>query len=188
MRKIVAGLFVSLDGVAESPSKWGYPYFDAEVLEAIAAGVTDADAILIGRRTYLEFAELWPSREGPMAEFLNGTHKHVASGTLDRLDWGPASLIGGDLAAELAELKRQPGRNIQVPGSPRLVAWLLRHGLLDELDLMTAPTLVGSGTRLFEESGEPIGLELVESRSFDTGVVAANYRTVLDRSHPEGAR
>jgi dihydrofolate reductase len=182
MRKITAGLFMSLDGVAESPSKWAYPHFDDEAMAAINEGLPEADAILLGRRTYLEFADLWPGREGPMADFLNGTPKHVVSSTLDTLEWGPATLVEGDLAETLTELKRQPGRNIQVPGSPRLVASLLGAGLLDELTLMAAPVVVGSGARLFDGIGARVELELVESRAFGN-VLSATYRTVLDRSH-----
>ena len=187
MRKVSAGLFVSLDGVAESPSQWGQRFFDDEVLGAINSGLDQKDAILLGRRTYLEFAAFWPGREGPMADFLNDTPKHVVSSTLQALEWGPATLIEGDLAGALTKLKREPGKDIQVPGSPRLVASLLRAGLLDELSLMTAPTVVGPGLRLFEGAGEGIDLELLESRVLGPGVLSATYRTVLDRSHNEVA-
>jgi dihydrofolate reductase len=182
MRKVSAGLFISLDGVVESPSEWAYPHLNDEAMGAINEGLPQADAILLGRRTYLEFAELWPGREGPMGDFLNGTPKHVVSGTLDTLEWGPATLLEGDLAEALAELKRQPGRNIQVPGSPRLVGSLLRDGLLDELALMAVPVVVGSGARLFDGIADRIDLELVESRAFGD-VLSTTYRTVLDRSH-----
>jgi dihydrofolate reductase len=187
MRKVRAGLFISLDGVAESPSKWAYRHFDDEAMGAINEGLPRADAILLGRRTYLEFAELWPGREGPMADFLNNTPKHVVSSTLQELEWGPARLVTGGLAEEVAELKRQPGKDIQVPGSPRLVASLLREGLLDELSLMIAPAVVGSGGRLFDEIGGRIALELVDSRALGS-VLSLTYRTVLDRSHPESPR
>ncbi len=115
------------------------------MLGAINSGLAGKDAILLGRRTYLEFADFWPGREGPMADFLNETPKYVVSSTLETLEWGPASLIGRDLAGELTELKQQPGGDIQIPGSPRLVASLLREGLLDELAIMIAPVVVGSG-------------------------------------------
>ena len=183
MRKIGAGLFMSLDGVAESPSKWGHRYFDDEVLGAINSGLAGKDAILLGRRTYLEFAHFWPGREGPMADFLNETPKYVVSSTLETLAWGPASLIGGDLAGELMKLKQQPGGDIQIPGSPRLVASLLREGLLDELAIMIAPVVVGSGMRLFEDAGEGFELELADSEVLGPGVLSATYRSVLDRSH-----
>jgi dihydrofolate reductase len=123
MRKIVAGLFMSLDGVVESPSTWASPYLNDEVFEWIGAGLPDADAILLGRRTYLEFAQLWSSQGSsvPMAKFLNTTPKYIVSSTLDTVDWGPASLLHGDLAGGLGHLKQQPGKNVQIPGSPTLV-------------------------------------------------------------------
>lgn len=176
MRKVTAGLFMSLDGVVESPSQWGAPHFDDEVLGEISAGVAQADAVLLGRRTYLEFAELWPGREGPMADFLNNAPKHVVSSTLQELRWGPARLVTGDLDEQVAELKRQPGKDIQVPGSPRVVRSLLRDGLLDELSLMIAPIVVASGMRLFDELTDPVRLELVDSKALSGGVLSATYR------------
>jgi dihydrofolate reductase len=156
MRKVVTGLFMSLDGVAESPTSWAGPYFNDELFEWIGAGLPLADAILLGRRTYLEFAELWPSQGSatPMGAFLNNTPKFVVSSTLQMLDWGPASLPGGDLGDELGKLKRQDGGNIQIPGSPTLVRSLLAAGLLDELSLAVVPIVVGSGMRLFDETDQ----------------------------------
>ena len=178
MRKIVTGLFMSLDGVVESPTSWAGPYFDDELFEWIAAGLPLADAILLGRRTYLEFAELWPSQASstPMGAFLNNTPKYVVSSTLEALGWGPARLVRGDLDEEVAKLKQEAGGNIQIPGSPALVRSLLRAGLLDELSLAVVPIVVGSGTRLFEELGEQVPLELVDSRALSTGVLALTYR------------
>jgi dihydrofolate reductase len=178
MRKIVTGLFMSLDGVVESPSEWAAPYMNDEMFEWIGAGLPQADAILLGRRTYLEFAELWPSQGSsvPMAEFLNNTPKYVVSSTLDTLDWGPSSLVRGDLAEELEKLKRQPGKNIQIPGSPTLVRSLVRDGLLDEVSLGVAPVVVGSGMRLFEEISQQVPLKLLESRVLSTGVLAVTYQ------------
>src|SRR5918999_1662484 len=121
MRRVVAGLMISLDGVVESPEKWARPYFNGEMQDVIDAGVAQADAILLGRRTYLEFAELWPNQgsEVPLADFMNATPKYVVSSTLNTLGWGPSSLLRGDLAEEVGGLKRQAGKNIQISGSPR---------------------------------------------------------------------
>jgi dihydrofolate reductase len=179
MRKIVTGLFISLDGVVESPWSWASPYFNDELFDWIDAGLPQADAILLGRCTYLEFAELWPSQgsSSAMAAFLNNTPKYIVSSTLDTLRWGPASLVRGDLAEELGKLKQQPGKNIQIPGSPKLVRSLLREGLLDELSLAICPLVVGSGMRLLEEVTEQVRLTLVESMAFSTGVVAATYQS-----------
>jgi len=178
MRKIVTGLFMSLDGVVESPASWAGPYFNDELFEWIGAGLPQADAILLGRRTYLEFAEIWPNQGSstPMGAFLNNTTKYVVSSTLQTLDWGPASLVRRDLAEGLRDLKQQPGKNIQIPGSPTLVRSLLNDGLLDELALGIVPIVVGSGMRLFEEISEQVSFELVESRGLSTGVLALTYR------------
>ena len=147
MRKITAGLFISLDGVVESPDQWGFQYGNDELWEEIDAGIAQADAVLLGRRTYQQFAELWPPQgsDTSMARFLNSTPKYVVSTTLDTLEWQPATVIADDLAAELMKLKRRPGKHIQIPGSPTLVRSLLRAGLLDELGLSICPIVVGSG-------------------------------------------
>src|SRR4051794_13291735 len=128
MRKIVAGLAMSLDGVVHRPTDW--MNFGGDAGEIISAGIAQADAVLMGRSTYLEFAELWPppGDSSPMAQFLNRTPKYVMSTTLTSLDWPGSTLITQD---DLVKLKAQPGGNIQIPGSPRLVGSLLREGLLD---------------------------------------------------------
>jgi dihydrofolate reductase len=178
MRKLVSGLFMSLDGVVESPSSWAGPYFTDEMFAWIETGLPDADAILLGRCTYLEFAQQWPSQgtSTPMATFLNQTPKHVVTSSSDPLGWGPASAVRGDLGDEIAALKRQPGKNIQVPGSPRLVRWLLAHHLLDELSLGILPVAVGSGMRLFADITEQIPLTVAEAKTFSSGVLAVTYR------------
>lgn len=174
MRKLATGLFMSLDGVVESPSSWATPYFDKDLFAWIGSGLPLADAILLGRRTYLEFAELWPGQGGstPMGTFLNNTPKFVVSSTLETVDWGPASVVRGDLGEEVAKLKRRDGANVQIPGSPTLVRSLLVAGLLDELSLAIVPIALGSGMRLFEGIGAQIALELVGSRALSSGVLA----------------
>jgi dihydrofolate reductase len=176
MRKVVAGLFMSLDGVVETPANWAYQYFTDELWDLIGAGIAQADTVLLGRRTYLEFAELWPSQASdvPMADFLNNTPRYVASSTLDSLDWAGSTLVRGDLADELTKLKKLPGKNIQVPGGPTLVRLLLRDGLLDELSLMIVPIVVGSGMRLLDEMNR-VPLRLLNSRAFSNGVLAVTY-------------
>jgi dihydrofolate reductase len=176
VRKIVAGLAVTLDGVVDSPSG-NWMMFNDEMREIIDAGVAEADAILLGRRTYLEFAAMWPRLGGdvPMADFMNGTPKYVASSTLRSLEWAGSTLLTGDLATELTELKRRPGKNIQVPGSPRLVRSLLAGGLLDELSLMIHPVVLGTGARLFDGQADRMDLKLQDSRTLGTGVISATY-------------
>jgi dihydrofolate reductase len=179
MRKIIAGLLMSLDGVVESPNEWGWSqYMNDEMTEGIVAGVAQADAVLLGRRTYLEFAKLWPNQgsEVPMADFLNHSPKYVVSTSLDTpLEWGNSHLIKGALAEELAKLKQQPGKNILIPGSPTLVRSLLRDGLLDELNLNICPVVVGSGMRLFDGITDLVRLELVQSTTLSTGVLGVTY-------------
>jgi dihydrofolate reductase len=176
MRKIVAGLFISLDGVVESPDKWHFPYLNDEMGEAVQAQMNAADAILLGRRTYEEFASYWPQQPSgdPFADHLNSTPKYVVSSTLDNLEWQNSSLITGDVAAELTKLKEQPGRDISMTGSGTLVRWLLDNNLLDELRLLVHPLVVGSGKRLFRD-GAQVPLTLAESRTFSTGVLSLLY-------------
>ena len=180
MRKIVAGLLMSLDGVVESPDRWGWArYMNKEMTEAITAGIAQADAVLLGRRTYEQFAGLWPNQSSdvPMADFLNKSPKYVVSSTLRTpLAWANSNLIAGDLAEELTNLKEQPGKNIQIPGSPVLVRSLLGMGLLDELSLNICPIVVGSGMRLFDGIADEVTLRLVDSTVFSTGVLAVTYQ------------
>jgi dihydrofolate reductase len=176
MRKLFAGLAMSLDGVVHEPSAW--IQFDDEMGAIMAAGLARSDAVLLGTRTYSDFAEIWPpyGTSTPMAAFLNQTPKYVVTHTLDSLDWGPAHRLGGDLATSVTALKAEAGRDIIVPGSPRLVASLLRERLLDELALMIAPVVVGSGLRLFDEKLAGLALTLVGSQALSSGVLSVTYR------------
>ena len=178
MRKIVAGLFISLDGVVESPDKWHFPYFNDEMGEAVGAQMAAADTMLLGRRTYEEFAAYWPHQKSdvPPADYMNNTPKLVVSTTLKApLEWQNSTLISGNVAQELTRLKRQPGKNIATTGSATLVRSLLRDNLLDELHLLVHPIVVGSGKRLFEEGIGQVPLKLVDSKAFSTGVLSLTY-------------
>jgi dihydrofolate reductase len=179
MRKVIAGLFMSLDGVVESPASWAFPrYLDAELTQIIRAGLPQADAVLMGRRTYEDFARLWPSqpRTVPMASFLNDSPKYVVSSLLrGPLEWANSILLPGTLAGELVRLKALPGANIQIPGSPTLVRSLLREGLLDKLAVSICPVVVGVGARLFDETIRDVSLRVAESRVLRTGVLNVVY-------------
>jgi dihydrofolate reductase len=176
MRKIVAGLFTSLDGVIEDPNEWTGQWFNAEVGQAVGSLIAAQDAMLLGRVTYDAFAAHWPHQEGEMADNMNGATKYVVSGTLASADWQNTTLIPGGRAAEqIAELKQQPGKNIGMTGSGTLVSWLLREGLLDELRLLVFPVVLGHGKRLFAEPGDKVPLTLTDSAAFETGVLNLTY-------------
>lgn len=178
MRKIVAGLFMTLDGVVESPEKWQLPYFNDEMGQEIGAQMAAADTMLLGRRTYQEFASYWPNQpnDEPFADYMNNTPKLVVSTTLDTVDWQNSSLITGSVVEEIAKLKQQPGKNLNITGSATLVRSLLSEGLLDELRLMVCPIVVGAGKRLFDDGGDQVALTLADSRTFNTGVVYLTYQ------------
>ena len=184
MRKLVAGLLMSLDGVVESPNVWGWPrYMNDEMSQAIVAGIAQADAVLLGRRTYLEFARIWPDQgsDVPMADFLNNAPKYVVSTTLRApLEWENSHLLTGDLAEQVNNLKRQAGKMILVPGSPRLVRSLLAEGLLDQMSLNICPIVVGTGLRLFDGLTKQVSLRLVDSTRLRTGVIGVTYQAVYD--------
>ncbi|MGA8437831.1 MAG: dihydrofolate reductase family protein [Candidatus Sulfotelmatobacter sp.] len=181
MREISAGLFMSLDGVVEFPERWGFQYFDKDLREEIVAGIARADAVLVGPATYRLFARMWPHQGDnvPMAKFLNHSVKYVVSRTPDKvgkLEWEPATLLSGELAVAIEKVKAEPGKTIQVPGSPKLVRSLLQEGLLDELSLTICPEIVGSGTRLFDEVTDPVKLTVKRSRILSNGAISVTYR------------
>jgi dihydrofolate reductase len=182
MRKVVASELVSLDGIMEKPEQWAFSYSNDEMAEANASGMANSDAMLLGRATYEEFAAFWPYQdrtEQPYTDYLNNIPKYVVSRTLDEpLEWQNSTLIKGDVAAEVSRIKEQPGKDIGIVGSGALVRWLLRENLLDELSLMVHPIVLGRGERLFEEGGDQKALELVDSKTFSTGVVHLTYQLV----------
>jgi dihydrofolate reductase len=179
MRKLIAVELVSVDGVMEKPEEWAFAYSNDEMEEANAAGMASSDALLLGRVTYVALAAFWPNQPGgtPMVDYINSVSKFVVSGTLEEpLGWYNSTLIRGNVAEEIAALKRQPGKDITTIGSAALVRSLLRAGLLDELRLMVHPVVLGNGKRLFEDGDDRKPLELMDSRTFDTGVVYLTYK------------
>src|SRR6266704_940993 len=128
MRKIAAGMFVSLDGVVEAPENWTFDYFTDEIGDAITASMATADTLLLGRKTYQEFADVWPGwgMDDPIGAFMNNTFKVVASTTLNKVEWQNSTLITGDVIEQVAKLKQQPGKNINMTGSATLVRSLLQ--------------------------------------------------------------
>jgi dihydrofolate reductase len=180
MRKVVAAEFVSLDGVMEAPDRWHFPYFNEEMEQAVGEGFAASDAMLMGRVNYEEWAAYWPQQdpeENPVAALMNSVRKYVVSTTLEEpLEWSNSTLIKENVAEEIEKLKKQPGKDIVISGSATLVRSLLSYGLLDELKLMIHPILVGGGKRLFEDEAETKPLELVDSKTFSTGVIYLTYR------------
>jgi dihydrofolate reductase len=166
--------------VMESPDQWHFPYFNDEMGQAVGEGFETSDALLMGRVLYEEWVTFWPQQdpeENPVAATMNNVSKYVVSTTLEGpLEWNNATLIGDNVAEEISELKRQPGKDIVISGSGALVRSLLEYGLLDELKLMIHPIVVGSGKRLFEDGEKQTALELVESKTFSTGVVYVTYK------------
>jgi len=178
MRKVIAGLFISLDGVVESPEKWHFQYFNDEMLQVVESQMAAADAMLLGRVTYQDFAAYWPGASGeeqPMADYMNATPKYVVSTTLKTADWQNSTLINGNVAQAITKLKQQPGKDISITGSPTLVRSLLQNDLLDQLVLLVHPVVVGSGKRLFTDGGHLKRLQLVDSKTFSTGVLSLTY-------------
>jgi dihydrofolate reductase len=176
MRKIVAGLFMALDGVIESPDKWTGPYFSPEVGQVVGSLMGAQDTMLLGRVTYQGFAEAFGGQSGGMADTMNNTPKVVVSTTLGSADWQNTTLISGDISGEITRLKQRPGRNIGMSGSAALVTWLLRQGLLDELHLLVFPVVVGRGKRLFQTGGDQVALRLAGSEAFGNGVLHLTYQ------------
>ena len=177
MRKVASGLFISLDGVTEAPNEWQFDSFDQDLGAELGAMIEGTDAILLGRVTYQEWADYWPtSTDEPFASFINNTPKYVISTTLSSVAWQNSTLLKGNLAEEITRLKQQPGKTISVTGSPTLVQSLLHQGLLDELTLMIHPVVVGKGKRLFPTAGDLKRLELVSHKTTSTGVAVLTYR------------
>lgn len=180
MRKVVAGLFISLDGVTESPEKWQFEHFDEDMMAAMASHIAAEDAVLLGRVTYQEWMPYWPTAtDEPYASHINSTPKYVVSTTLHKVEWGKwdnVTLMQGTVAEAITRMKQQPGKNIGVAGSPTLVQSLLQADLLDELTLMIHPVVVGAGKRLFQDGGDLKRLKLVDSKVTSTGVIIVTYR------------
>lgn len=179
MSRVVASAFVTLDGVMEAPDKWQFPnnLFEEEMGKLILESLEAADALLLGRVTYQEWAAFWPSQsdEDPFAKRINALPKYVVSKTLKTLEWKNSRLIKGNVAEEVSKLRQQPGRDLVILGSAQLVSGLTNHGLVDEYQLQVHPVVVGRGKRLFRDGIDPTLLKLVETRSFGTGVVALTY-------------
>lgn len=176
MRKIVAGLFMTLDGVVDDPQEWQMPSFDEEMGAVVGRLTSGGDALLLGRRTCQEFEAAFAHQSGePTADMMNAVPKVVVSTTLPSADWGGSTLISSDVPAEIARLKPMPGGTINMSGSATPIRSLLRDGLLDELHLLLHPVAVGHGKRLFDDIGQRASLTLADAHAFRSGVVSLTY-------------
>jgi dihydrofolate reductase len=176
MGKIVSNFFMSLDGVVEAPDQWHTPYFNEEMGTAIGRGMETNRAFLMGRVLYEEWAGYWPDKgeDEPFAEFFNNHPKYVVSDSLTTATWNNTTIVSGDVAQQLQEIKDRTDGDIVISGSATLVRSLLDEGLVDELRVLVHPIVVGNGARLFEDTTSH-ALELVAHEVFSTGVLNLSY-------------
>jgi dihydrofolate reductase len=178
MKKVIATLYISLDGVVQDPS-WTMKYWNDEIAKFKYAELFSSDSLLLGRITYQGFAAAWPTQkdEQGFADRMNNLPKIVVSTTLDKAEWNNSIIIHENIPAEIAALKQQPGQDILIYGSATLIRSLLQAGLVDELVLLVYPVVLGAGDRLFTD-GMQVSLELLNTQPFSSGAVALTYRTV----------
>jgi dihydrofolate reductase len=195
MRKIVVFMNLTLDGVMQAPGRpdedrrggfehggWALPYADPDMGKVAMQSMAATDGILLGRRTYEDFYAVWPNRTdgNPFTAVLNNTEKFVASRTLhEPLPWVNSTLLKGDAADAVARLKEQPGKDIVVLGSGDLVQSLVRCNLIDEYVLQIHPLILGSGRRLFNDSGSRAALNLIDTKTTSTGVMIGTYQPAV---------
>ena len=192
--RIVVNEFLSLDGVVQAPGGpdedrdggfehggWSMPFFDPETMGGSFDAMTETtDALLYGRRTWQVMAGAWPERgDDPFADWINGVQKYVVSNTLTDADltWTPTTLIpGDDMVKAVGELREKPGRSVSVIGSSQLVRTLLANDLVDELNLMIEPIVLGGGKTIFPGDGSARTFELVSMTQASTGVLICRYQ------------
>ncbi|WP_350347662.1 dihydrofolate reductase family protein [Agromyces sp. G08B096] len=192
--KLITNTQITVDGVMQANGGndpdldpgftrggWAMPLGEEESETYIADCYLRADAFLFGRRTYDLFARYWggvrkDDVDDPFVRSLNSRPKFVASNTITEPQWADTTVLAGDVESAIRELKAGPGGELQVHGSGQLIRWLLDRELVDELTLIVFPVIVGAGTRLFAEEGRDHALELIESRTFPTGIVAQTHR------------
>ena len=188
MRKVIASVFVSLDGIMQAPGGpdedpadgfafggWVFPLWDETLGEAMSALFEAPFDLLLGRRTYDIFSAYWPHQDDPIAERFNAVTKFVATSSDEPLAWHGSVALRGDVTGEIRRLKQQDGPNLLVQGSSVLLHSLFAESLVDELTVLTFPVVLGTGKKLFDEGSAPGSLKLVDSRTSSKGVIIARY-------------
>lgn len=176
MRKVIASNNVTLDGRVDEVRDWALPGDDAVFVKHQTDLLSHSDGLLLGRGTYEFFAAVWPSRSGEFPDRMNGIAKHVASTTLEDLEWENSHLIEGDVPEAVAKLKQQAGQDLVVYGSHDLIQSLMEHDLIDEYQLWVYPVVLGRGRRFFEDGVERMALDLVDTTVIPPGVAILTYR------------
>lgn len=186
MRKIIVTEFITLDGVVEAPggnetphphAGWQFQYRAPEGGQYKADELASAEALLLGKTTYEQFAGYWPGQTGGFPDRMNQLPKYVVSGSMQKAEWNNTHILRG-VAKDVAALKKTSGGDIIVYGSATLVKSLLRHNLIDELRLMLYPVSIGGGLRLFDDSRDLKKFELKHSRVLNGGVLILEYKPV----------
>ena len=191
MRKVIVSEFLTLDGVTQAPGLpdedrsggfvhggWQVPLMDEEAGSAITEGLAATGGLLLGRVTYGIFAGYWPNApaDEPLAQTINSLPKYVVSTTLrEPLPWNNSHLIKGDVAKEVNKLKQEPGKDLRVIGSGKLVQTLMQHDLVDQYDFLIYPIVLGSGKRLFRDGSPKTSLRLIDSKTSKSGVLMVSY-------------
>jgi dihydrofolate reductase len=190
MPELIVNTFLTLDGVMQAPGGpeedrsggfdqggWSFGYWDEQMQGAMGESMSKPFDLVLGRKTYEIFAAHWPHSDDPGAAPLNTATKHVASTTLNELEWENSKLIEGEVPEGVRALKEEDSPELQVHGSANLIQTLLEHGLIDEFRLWIFPLVLGNGKRLFDGGTVPAGLELTSSQVSSTGVIMATYRS-----------
>jgi dihydrofolate reductase len=194
MRELIVNAFLTLDGVMQAPGGpeedtsggfehggWSFGYWDEQMQGTMGELMSNPFDLVLGRKTYEIFAAYWPQHaDEPAGRPLNAATKHVASTTLNEVEWENSKLIEGDVPEGVRALKEEDGPELQVHGSANLIQTLLEHGLVDEFRLWIFPLVLGTGKRLFDEGTVPAGFDVTSSQVSSTGVVTARYRSGAD--------
>ncbi len=178
MRDLIVTENITLDGVIDAQDGWFSPYGGDDIAAVTRGHMAAADAVLLGRVTYEQFAEYWPAQTDDttgVSDYLNRTTKYVISSSLTTVDWQNTTILSGPLVEEIAALKRQPGKDIVATGSVTLVRSLVQENLVDTVRLFVHPVVLGHGRHLFPDGSES-KLRLADTRTFHSGVVLLTYR------------